>query len=344
MLAISKVAAELNGLALVDRPVPEAGPGEILLRVEAAGICGTDIQIYNWAPRMARRMHLPRILGHEAAGVVEAVGEGCTRVRVGDHVSLESHIFCGTCHQCRTDRAHLCVATRYPGIDIDGAFARYVAVPEQIAWVHPAPVPFEIAAVFEPLGIAVHACCEGRGVEGLPVLISGCGPIGLMAVAAARALGASRVIAVEPFALRREAALRCGADTALDPTACDVEQEVRAMTGGNGVEVAMEFSGSEPGFAAALQCLTKGGDFRMVAAPSNPVTLDLTRWLLQCPVIYTIHGRRIWQSWDRLWALYSSGRIDLAPVLSHVLPLSEGQHAFELIRRGEALKPVLIPA
>lgn len=344
MLAISKVSAGENGLALVEKPVPRPGPGEILLKVEAAGICGTDIQIYNWAPRMARRMQLPRVLGHEAAGVVEEVGEGCARVKAGDHVSLESHIFCGTCHQCRTDRAHLCVSTRYPGIDIDGAFARYVVVPEQIAWVHPVPVPFEIAAVFEPLGIAVHAACEGRGVKGLPVLVSGCGPIGLMAVAAARALGASQVIAIEPFALRREAALKCGADVALDPTACDAAAEVRALTGGEGVEVAMEFSGSEAGFRTALDSLTKGGDFRMVAAPSQPITLDLTQWLLRCPVIQTIHGRRIWRSWDQLWALYTSRQIDLAPVLSHVLPLADGPRAFELIRRGEALKPVLIPS
>ncbi|MDI3469826.1 MAG: L-threonine 3-dehydrogenase [Pseudolabrys sp.] len=344
MLALSKVTQGENGLALVDHAEPQIGPGQVLIRIEASGICGTDIQIYKWAPRMARRMTLPRVLGHEGSGVVVGVGQGVNRVKVGDHVSLESHIFCGECHQCKTDRAHLCVNTRYPGVDIDGCFARYVVVPEQIAWVHPEPIPFEQAAIFEPFGIAMHVCNEGRGVASLPVLVSGCGPIGLMAVATARALGARKVIAVDPIAIRRRAAIELGADAALDPTTHDIVAEVKALTAGQGVEVAIEFSGTEPGFRTALDCVTKGGEFRLVGAPALPIEIDLTRWLLQCPTIYNIHGRRIWRSWDQLWALFKSGKIDLRPVISHVLPLSEGITGFDLIRKGEALKPILIPS
>lgn len=343
MQVLSKTTPGEGGLAMRDKDEARPGPGEILLRVEASGICGTDIQIYKWAPRMARRMALPRVLGHEASGVVVETGEGVTRVAAGDHVSLESHIYCGTCHQCRSDRAHLCVSTQYPGIDIDGCFARYVVVPECIAWKHPEPIPHREAALFEPLGIAVHACCEGRGVEGLPVLISGCGPIGLMAVNVAKALGATKVIAVDPNPLRLKVAGEMGADDLIDPTRHDVAEEAKALTGGNGVEVSIEFSGTEPGFRAALDALSKGGDFRLVGAPPRPIEIDLTRWLLQCPVIHNIHGRRIWDSWDRLWSLRQSGKLNLKPVVSHELPLSEGIRGFELILAGEALKPLLIP-
>ena len=343
MQVLSKIEACESGLALRDVDEPTPGQGEILIRVEASGICGTDIQIYKWAPRMARRMSLPRVLGHEASGVVEATGPGVTRVSVGDHVSLESHIYCGECHQCRTDRAHLCTATQYPGIDIDGCFARHVVVPEVIAWKHPEPIDHHEAVLYEPLGIAIHACTEGRGVEGLPVMISGCGPIGLMAVNVAKALGASRVIAVDPNPLRLKVAGELGADDLIDPTRHDVAAEAKALTGGNGVEVSIEFSGTEPGFRAALDALTKGGDFRLVGAPAQPIEIDLTRWLLQCPVIYNIHGRRIWDSWDRLWSLRQSGRLNLGPVVSHQLPLSEGLRGFDLILRGEALKPLLLP-
>jgi threonine 3-dehydrogenase len=343
MLSLCKLAAGEGQIGTREVPEPSPGPGDVLLRVEAAGICGTDMQIAKWAPRMARRIVPPRVLGHEASGVVVQVGENVRRVKVGDRISLESHIFCGECHQCRTDRVHLCIATQYPGIDIEGAFAPYVAVPECIAWVHPEEIPFQTAAIFEPFGIAVHACTLGRGVAGLPVLVNGCGPIGLMAVATARALGASVVIAADPIAKRRAVAEQLGAAVVLDPSAHDVAEEVKKHTGGQGVEVAIEFSGTEAGFRTCLAALTKGGEFRLAAAPAFPIEMDFTRWLLQCPLIYTIHGRRIWKDWDTLWDLYKSGRVDLAPVVSHVMPLSEGARAFDLIRDGEALKPILIP-
>jgi threonine 3-dehydrogenase len=343
MLTLAKTEAKEGGIALIDKAPREPGPGEISMRVEAAGICGTDMQIHKWAPRMARRMKLPTVMGHEASGVVEAVGAGVTRVKVGDAISLESHIYCGTCHQCLTDRAHLCTETRYPGIDIDGCFARHVVVPEQIAWVHPREIPHTVAAMFEPLGIAVHACGEGRGAADLPVLVNGCGPIGLMAVAVARAMGAERVIAVDPMALRREAALELGADLVLDPTNTDIPAAARDVTSGRGVEVAIEFSGTPGGFSNAMESLAKGGDFRLVGAPPHPIEIDLTVWLRQCPTVHNIHGRRIWDSWDQLWSLFDSGAVDIRAIASHHLPLSDGPRGFELIQRGEALKPLLIP-
>ena len=341
MLTLCKTAAERGGIALREREPRDAGPGEIRLRVGAAGICGTDMQIYNWAPRMARRMKLPRILGHEASGIVDQTGEGVTGLDPGDRVSLESHIYCGTCRPCRLGRAHLCNATAYPGIDIDGVFAEYATVPARIAWRNPPDLPHETAAMLEPFGIAVHACLEGSGVAGQTVLVNGCGPIGLMAVAVARTLGARRVIAADLNPLRLKTAGIMGADRTVDVGEENVAEAVRDMTGGEGADVGIEFSGSEAGFGTVFDSLCKGGDFRLVGAPPAAIPVDFTWWLLKCPRMINIHGRRIWDTWQRAAELVDA--VDLGPVRSHVLPLSEAIEGFDLIRRGEAVKPLLVP-
>jgi threonine 3-dehydrogenase len=344
MRAVCKVAPEEDGIAVrqVDEP-RAAGPGEMRIKVAAAGICGTDMQIYKWAPRMARRMQLPRVLGHEASGVVESVGAGVTRVKPGDHVTLESHIFCGECPQCRVGRAHLCVDTTYPGIDIDGGFADYMVAPARIAWVNPPSLPHPVAAMLEPFGIAVHASLEGSGVSGQTVLVSGCGPIGLMNVAAARALGARTVIAADLNPLRLKTAELLGADRVVDARSESVVDAVMDATGGQGVDVGIEYSGSEAGFRAVYESVTKGGDFRLVGAPSGPIAVDFTYWLLKCPRMINIHGRRIWDTWAVSTALVREKKVDLAPIASHVLPFSDARRGFDLILKGEALKPILVP-
>ena len=343
MRALCKVAPRAGGIELRDCAPRDPAAGEIKIKVAAAGICGTDMQIYNWAPRMARRMSLPRILGHEVSGVVDEVGAGVTDVRLGDHVSLESHIFCGTCKPCRLGRAHLCTETRYPGIDIDGAFAEYLTVPARIAWVNPPDLAHEIAAMLEPFGIAVHACQAGSGVAGQTVLINGCGPIGLMTIGVARALGALRIIACDLNPVRLATAERIGADRAVDPATESVSDIVRDMTAGDGVDVGIEFSGSEAGFAAVFDSLAKGGDFRLVGAPPTAIPVDFTWWLLKCPTMHNIHGRRIWQTWQHATDLVARGAVDLSPIKSHVLPLSEAARGFDLIRNGEAVKPLIVP-
>lgn len=345
MLGLCKTdPVEGGGVAVREVGAPkDPGRDEIRLKLGAAGICGTDMQIYNWAPRMARRMALPRVLGHEISGIVDAIGDGVSNVAVGDHVSLESHIYCGVCRQCRLGNAHLCVNTTYPGIDIDGAFADYVTVPASIAWRNPKDLPHEVAAMLEPFGIAVHASLEGSGVSGQTVLVNGCGPIGLMNVAAARALGATTVIAADLNPVRLKTAETMGADRAVNAGEEDLAAIVADMTGGDGVDVAIEYSGSEPGFNAVFENLTKGGSLRLVGAPPRPIPVDFTYWLLKCPTMHNIHGRRIWDTWQRSTDLIYSGKVDLGPIKSHVLPLSEAARGFDLILAGEAVKPLIVP-
>jgi threonine 3-dehydrogenase len=343
MLALCKIEAAEGGIALREWAPRDPGPGEIRLKVAAAGICGTDMQIYKWAPRMARRMTLPRVLGHEMSGVVETVGAGVREVAAGDHVSLESHVFCGVCRPCRLGRRHLCANTTYPGIDFDGAFADYVTVPAQIAWRNPKTLPHEIAAMLEPFGIAVHTTLEGSGISGQTVLVNGCGPIGLMNVAAARALGATRIIASDLNPRRLAVAREMGADRVVNAAEESLAAAVAQATDGAGVDVGIEYSGSEAGFNAVYETLAKGGDFRLVGAPPSAIPVDFTFWLRKCPRMINIHGRRIWETWQVATELLHSGKVDLRPIASHVLPLKDAVRGFELIRDGHAVKPILVP-
>ena len=343
MLTVCKLEPVEGGIGVREGEPRPPGPGEILIKVAAAGICGTDMQIYLWAPRMQSRMTLPRVMGHEVSGVVEEVGAGVGSPAVGDHVSLESHIFCGECRPCSIGKAHLCNNIRYPGIDIDGGFAEYLTVPHQIAWVNPPAMAHEIAAMMEPFGISVHASQIGSGVTGQSVLINGCGPIGLMNVATAKALGATLVIACDLNPVRLATAGTMGADRVVHAADEDLAAIVEDMTAGEGVDVAIEYTGSEAGFRAAYDAVAKGGDLRLVGAPPAAIPVDFTQWLRKCPTLHNIHGRRIWDDWHTASELVLSGKVDLSPILSHTLPLAEGPRGFELIRAGEAVKPMIVP-
>ena len=343
MLAVCKATEGEGGIDILEKDPTEPGPGEIRVKVSAAGICGTDMQIYYWAPRMARRMTLPRTLGHEACGIVDAVGPDVQEPRIGDFVSLESHVFCGACRQCRLGNAHLCMETTYPGIDFDGGFAEYVTVPARIAWINPPDLPVPVAAMMEPFGISVHASLAGSGVSSKTVLVNGCGPIGLMNIATAKALGALRVIACDLNPLRLNTAVEMGADRCVKADDEDVRAVVGGMTDGAGVDVGIEYSGSEAGFNAVFDCLSKGADFRLVGAPPKAIPVDFTQWLLKCPSMQNIHGRRIWDSWQVAADLVARGAVDLAPINSHELPIADSVQGFELIREGKAVKPLIIP-
>jgi len=343
MLAYAKVAPENNGLALIDAEVRLPGPGELLIKMSAAGICGSDMGIYKWAPRYKNWITLPRIIGHEMSGRVVEVGAGVTHIKCSDHVSIESHIACGHCHQCLSNRAHVCPNTKYPGVHVDGAFAEYVTLPAAIAWVNPPDAPEHLTAVLEPFGIAVHATLEGSGVAGQNVMINGCGPIGLMNVAVARHFGAARVIGVDPNPLRRKAALAMGADQVIDPTDTDVVKTVHDLTNKQGADVVLEYTGNPAGVQNAFAAVTVGGDIRWCATPPHAMEFDFNIMRIKRPTVYNIHGRRLWETWVKAAPLIYENKIDLKPVLTHTLPLSEAARAFQLIIDGQAGKPILVP-
>jgi threonine 3-dehydrogenase len=342
MLSLRKIAKGPGQLSIDEIDVPEPRAGEVRLKVAAAGICGTDMHIYHWMP-FAERMALPTVLGHEISGTVDAIGAGVTHVKVGDLATVESHIPCGACPACRTNRSHVCSHTRYPGVDINGGFAPYTVLPSQIVIPLAPGIDPHIAALFEPFGIAVHASLEGSGVAGQDVLITGCGPIGLMNIMAAKALGAHRVIATDINPLRLAQAEAAGADYCLNAAACDPLPEILALTHGNGVDVMIEYSGAASSIDMASACIMPGGELRLLGVPSGPTAVSLERWLLRGITVRGIHGRRLFHTWEHSMRLVRDRKVDLRPLISHVLPLHEGLKGFDLIERGQAIKVLLQP-
>lgn len=344
MLGLSKAQPGHGGLALGQFDVREPGPGEMLLKVHAAGVCGTDMSIYHDAGSIAKRVKHPTILGHEMCGTVVAVGPQVTRVKPGDSVSLESHIPCWTCKSCRTGRSHVCPNTRYPGIDLHGTFAEFITVPADIAWVNPPGTDMELAAMLEPLGIAVHATLEGDGVAGRDVVVNGCGPIGLMNVAVARHFGARRVIAVDLTAKRLQTAEKMGADVVINASQQDPVARVRDITGGEGADVVFEYTGAAAGVRNCFGMVAQLGEVIWLGTPNHPMEFDFGLWRRPRPTIRNVHGRRIWSTWEIAAPLVYENRIDLRPVASHRIPLADSARAFELIEAGEAVKPLIMCA
>lgn len=342
MLALAKVAPGRDGLALGEYEVREPGPHEVLIEVLVGGVCGTDMQIFHGHGAFADRLKLPTILGHEMCGRVQAVGSAVSRTQVGDLVSLESHLPCGECASCRSGRSHVCPATRYPGIDFHGCFAEYVTVPEAIVWVNPDHTDPERAVLLEPLGIAVHATLEGRGVAGRTVVINGCGPIGLMNVAVARHYGAAAIVAVDVNDHRLAIAEQMGADLVVNAEREDVVQTVRRYFDGDGAEVVIEYTGSAAGVRSTFQVVAPLGEVKWCATPAGPIEFDFGLWRSGRPIIYNIHGRRLWETWYACAPLVYEEKLDLAPIASHRVPLSEARDAFELILSGQAVKPLIV--
>lgn len=332
------------GLVLREVDVREPGPDEILVKIKAASICGTDLHIWRWDHWAAGRLRPPVITGHEFTGVVEAVGSGVSTPRVGDHVSLESHVICHTCYQCRTGKGHICQNTRILGVDIDGGFAEYATVPAENAWVNPPDLPWEIAAVLEPFGNAVHTVYSGIGVEGKSVLVTGAGPIGLMAIAVARSSGATLVVATDLQPYRLEFAKLMGADRVVNVSEEDPVEVVRELTGGSGVEVLLEFSGNERAIHQGLNALMPGGEARILGIPSDPIRFDLAGELVMRGITAVgIAGRRLYETWYQGSGLIYNGRVDLNPLITHHFALEDYREAFELLERGEGVKAVLYP-
>ena len=341
MLALVKAAPE-QGAQLQQIPVPNVGPHDVLIKVAAASICGTDLHIYEWDPWAQGRVKTPLVFGHEFAGEVIAVGAEATRVGVGAYVAAESHLNCGTCSLCRRNLEHICRSVRIVGVDRPGAFAQYVAIPEHNAWVTNRRFPPEIATIQEPMGNAVHTALAAP-LAGASVVVFGAGPIGLFAVPIARAAGAARIITVEPSAYRRRLATIMGSDIVLNPTEDSVVARILQETAGEGADVVLEMSGNAGAIAQSLLALRYGGHISLLGIPARPVELDLADGVIfKGATVQGISGRRMFETWYQTRGFLESG-MDLSPIITHRLPLSEFVQAFELVRSGQSGKVVFFP-
>lgn len=325
--------------------VPERAPlpGEAQLQLVAAGICGTDLHILKWNPWAAGRVHPPRVLGHEMAGMVLAVGEGVETPRVGDLVGVESHLVDLTCPQCLRGDYQVCENTRILGVDVDGVFAERVIVPARNCRVAPPTLDPAVVAFQEPMGNAVHAAAQGE-LKGQVVVVTGCGPIGCAAVGVARAEGARSVVAVDRVPGRLKIAEQMGADALVDTSSTtDLAASLRAACRGE-ADVVLEMSGHPLLIQGALAVIRPGGWISLLGLGDGELSLDLSSEVVMRGItLFGITGRRQFETWDETGAYLSSGRVDVSPILTHRVSLLDFEHAFELAGTAEVGKVVLYP-
>ncbi len=340
MKAIVKPEAA-PGLEMRQVPVPQVGPGEVKIEVEAASICGTDYHIYRWDEWSASRIHPPLIIGHEFAGTVVEVGEGVEEVSVGDYVSAESHTVCNRCYQCQTGQSHVCQDVSIIGVDVDGAFAEYVVLPEQNIWFNDEDLDPALASIQEPMGNAVHTVLSAP-IAGKSTLITGAGPLGLMALEIAKGCGAGEVFITEVNEYRLDLARELGVDMAINPLERDPVETIVGHTGG-GVDVALEMSGNPVAIRQAFQSLRSGGRVSLLGIPEGKVEMDITNDIVfKGATVYGISGRKIFETWHQGRALLEAGRIDLEPIITHRLPFEDFEKGMELMADKECGKVVLM--
>jgi len=331
------------GAVMTRCPVPKPKAGEVLVRVRATSFCGTDLHIYHWNSWAAGRVRPPQIMGHEVAGDVVEVGDGVSTIRAGDSVSAETHIYCGHCRPCHLGMPEICANLSILGVDRDGCFAEFVAVPEIVCWKNDPSLPPHLASVQEPLGNAIDTVLA-EPVSARSTLLTGCGPVGILGVAVAKACGAAPIIATDVIDYRLDLAKRLGADIVLNPQRDDVVKEVRGATGGAGVEVLCEMSGNAQALRDGLASLALGGRVSLLGLFGKEVSLDLTgQIVLKKARVYGIYGRRIFETWQKAAALIRGGRLDLASCVTHQLPLDDFPKAVDLMEKGECGKIVMLP-
>lgn len=331
------------GAELKNVPIPNIEDHEVLIKVKATSICGTDVHIYKWDEWSQSRVTPPYVFGHEFSGIVVEKGRLVTNVEIGDSVSAETHIVCNQCPQCLTGQAHVCAKTQIIGVDRDGCFAEYVALPAENLWKNDPSLPHERASIQEPLGNAVHTVLSGD-VAGKSVAVIGCGPIGLMAVAVAKASGASHVVAFDLNDYRLDLAKKMGATTVVNSSVKDPLEVIRNLFHGNGVDVVCEMSGHPTAMNQGFKMVTNGGRVSILSLPTKPVEIDITNDIVFKGVtVHGITGRRMYDTWHQVSGLLQNGQMNLSSLITHTFPLEDYEKAFDLMLKGQCGKIVLIP-
>ena len=339
MQAIVK-AKRAPGLTVTTVPKPTPGPGEVLIAVRHAGVCGTDLHIADWDAWAQGRLKPPLVVGHEFAGEIVAVGDAVAGLTTGQLVTAEGHIVCGHCLQCRTGNGHICKNTRIIGVDRDGAFAEYIVMPATN--VLPLNgIPTQVGAVMDPMGNAFHTVLTAE-IPGSTVLVVGCGPIGCFAVGIARAAGAAKVIASDVNATRLALARRMGAHVTVNAATDDVVRAVLDETGGEGADVVCEMSGVPSALHQAFAAVRLGGRVQLLGLPKGEVAIDFANEIIFKGItVYGVIGRRMYDTWHQMRRYLTAGLLDPTPVITHRFPLNKIDEALAAIRSGDAGKIIL---
>lgn len=338
MRALVKAKRE-PGLWLEDVPVPEIGINDVLIRVKRAAICGTDLHIYNWDDWAQKTIPVPMAIGHEFVGEITAVGSNVVDFHLGDVVSAEGHVVCGRCRNCLAGRRHLCAHTVGVGVNRPGAFAEYVAVPMTNVWKHDESVPLDVAAIFDPFGNAVHTALSFP-VLGEDVLITGAGPIGMMAAAVVRHAGARHVVITDVNPARLELASKFGITRAVDARTtrlADVQKELGML---EGFDVGLEMSGNESALREMLANMCHGGKIAILGIPPKEMCIDWNTVIFNMLTIKGIYGREMYETWYKMTVMLQSG-LDISPVITHRFHFADFKDAFETMLSGKAAKVVL---
>jgi threonine 3-dehydrogenase len=328
-----------RGLWLEDIAKPEIGINDVLVRVHYAGICGTDVHIYDWDEWAQKTIPVPMAIGHEFVGEIVAVGSNVNDFFPGDIVSGEGHVVCGRCRNCLAGRRHLCAHTQGVGVNRPGAFAEYIALPMTNIWRHNPGINEEVAAIFDPFGNAVHTALSFP-VLGEDVLITGAGPIGIMAIPVVRLAGARHVVVTDLNPFRLDLARKMGATIAINPTETSFADVQKKLNMQEGFDVGLEMSGNPQAFRDMIANMSHGGKIAMLGIPSKEVAIDWRTVIFDMLTIKGIYGREMYETWYKMSVMLESG-LDISPVITHRFAWNEFEEGFEAIRSGCAGKVIL---
>ena len=338
MKALVKAKSE-PGLWLQDVPEPMIGVNDVLIKVRKTGICGTDLHIYNWDAWAQKTIPVPMVVGHEFVGEVVAVGSNVSDFHNGEIVSAEGHVVCGRCRNCLAGRRHLCKDTVGIGVNRTGAFAEYISVPMTNVWHHTPGVDEEVASIFDPFGNAMHTALS-FDLLGEDVLITGAGPIGIMAVAIAKHAGARHVVITDVNDYRLELATQLGADVALNVTKRSLAEVRKALHMKEGFDVGLEMSGNPAAFSEMIDSMCHGGKIAMLGIPSEPMAIDWNKVIFNMLTLKGIYGREMYETWYKMNVMLESG-LDIKPVITHRFGADEFEKGFEVMNSGMCGKVIL---
>lgn len=340
MLTLSKTALK-PGLEWVEKPKPVPHKDEVLIKIEYVSVCGTDVHLYEWNDWAKHRVKKPMTMGHEFVGTIVDCGPDVKHRKTGELVSAETHIVCGHCEFCLNDQKHICEHTEVIGVDRDGAFAEYISIPEENAWLNNPAIPMHLLSVQEPLGNAVHTLMA-QPIEGKTVAILGVGPIGILAVDAAKAMGAKTVVAIDVVDYRLKLAQKIGADAIIYANKENVDKRIRELCGQNGVDVICEMSGNTHALKQAFNYVKPGGHIAILGIPSQDLSFDVASSIVFKGIhVHGITGRHMFKTWEKVKDLIDHQKLHLDHVITHVLDWTQIHEAMDLMHSGECGKIVL---